>query len=300
MDLSVELAGVVLPHPVLVAAGCGGTGAELHRFTDIASVAGFVTRTITLDPVEDPAAGALARVSGSPSGVVAADGWPNPGLQSFLTSELPLLAASGARTFVSVAGRTLAEYAELARRLGTAPGVCGLEVTSAERDPLQLGRIVHVSRRDLPRGMPLLVKLAMSPLAVEQAQAAAENGADSVVLGRGPDALCLEPSTLAPRPGSAHSTLSGPAVRPLALRTVYDVHAALPHVPLVGVGGVCTGRDALAMLAAGASAVQLGTVLLSDPAAPGRVVDELAEELSNRRIDSVRDVVGVAQRAGVR
>lgn len=295
MDLTTKLAGVLIPDPVLVAAGCGGTGAELQPFTELGTVAGFVTRTITLDPAPDAGPdGTLARVSGTPSGVVTADGWPNPGLQSFVATELPFLAAAGARTFVSVAAHTLAEYAELARRLGTAPGICGVEVSSFEREPLQLGRIAHVARRELPRGMPLFIKLGLTPLAVEQARAAAENGADAVVLGHGPDALCLDAGTLAPRFGSALGVLGGPAIRPLALRTVYDVHAALPEVPLVGVGGVRTGQDALAMLAAGASAVQLGSVLLSDPAAPARVVAELAEEMERRGIDSVGDVVGVA------
>ena len=273
--MTVDLAGITLASPVLVASGCGGTGRELAAYADLTALGGFVTRSITLDPREDGAGPGLVE---TPSGFVRAAGLSNPGLDRFLTAELPWLAQQRVRTFVSVAASTLGEYAELARRLGRSPGVSGIEVNLSVPDPKSLGlfdarepfqaaRVVASIRKELPRGVLLTAKLGPDPLrVVEAARTVAEAGADAVVLVNEVPALLPDG-----RPGG----LTGPAIRPLALRCVADVHSQLPDLPLVGVGGIMTATDARAFLAAGATAVQIGSGLLHDPTCAARVAADL-------------------------
>ena len=288
-DLGVDLAGLALPSPLMTAAGCGGR--ELATYTDLTRLGAVVTRTVTLDP---QAGAAPPRLVETPSGVLSAAGHQNPGLQGFLATELPWYAQQGVRTVVSISASSLAEYAELARRVATAPGVAAVEVQLDVFDAYQTGKVVHVVRRDLPRGVPVLAKLAAGGDVVGLASAAAENGADAVVVAQGFPGLVLDPRTLRPALGSGAGLLSGPAVRALALRCVWEVHAALPELPVVGVGGISTGFDVLAMLAAGATAVQLGTVLLRDPSAATRIRDELLDELDRRDLGSAASAAGLA------
>ena len=289
VDLSTDLAGLAMPSPVMTAAGCGGR--ELAAYTDLAALGAVVTRTVTLDA---RAGSPPPRVVETPSGVVSAVGLQNPGLQGFLTTDLPWFAQRKVRTVVSVSAGSLAEYGELARRLATAPGVDAVEVHLEVSDAHQTGKAVHVVRRDLPHGMPVLAKLAAGGDVASLARAAVDNGADAVVVTQGFPALVIDPVTLRPALGAGPGLLTGPAVHALALRCVWDVHEALPHVPVVGAGGIRTGFDALAMLLAGATAVQLGSVLLRDPSAADRVTRELTDELASRDLKSAADAVGLA------
>ncbi len=304
VDLATVLAGLSMPTPVMTAAGCAVTGRELARFGDLGELGAFVTRSVTLDPRSGWPPPRLVETS---SGLLHAVGHQNPGLQGFLATELPWLAQRRVRTVVSVAGTTLAELAELARRVGTGPGVAAVEVNlaSANReargrpyggDPYQTGKVLSVVRREVPRGVPVLAKLVPESAVVDVAAAAVENGADALVLAHGFAGMAVDPLTWRPALGAGPGELSGPAVHPLAVRRVWDVHAALPDVPLVGVGGIATGYDALEMLLAGATAVQLGSVLLRDPSAPARVTEELRTELAARGVTRVADVVGIAHR----
>ena len=251
----------------------------------------MVTRTVTLDA---QAGSPPPRVAETPSGVLHATGAQNPGLQGFLATELPWYGQQGIRAVVSISAGSLAEYGELARRLATASGVGAVEVQLTVPDAYQTGKVLHVVRRDLPRGTTVLAKLAPGGDVVDQARAAVDSGADAVVLCQGFPALALDPTTLRPVLGAGGGLLSGPAVHALALRCVWDVHAALPDVPVVGVGGIRSGFDALAMLLAGATAVQLGSVLLRDPSAATRIRHELADELDRRDLKSAADAVGLA------
>jgi dihydroorotate dehydrogenase (NAD+) catalytic subunit len=287
--LATEVAGLVLPSPVLAAAGCAGP--ELAAYCDLATFGAVVTRTVTLDP---RAGAPMPRLVETSSGVLHATGRQNPGLEGFLATELPWYAQRQVRTVVSLSGGSLGEYAELARRVGTAPGVLAVEVHLSATDGYQTGKVVHVVRRDLPGEIPVLVKLGPGGDVVGLATAAAENGADAVVVTQGYPGLAIDAVTLRPAPGAGSGLLSGPAVHPLALRNVWDVHAALPDLPVVGAGGIRSGFDALSMLAAGACAVQLGSVLFRDPAAATRVSEELSGELDRRGIDRVADAIGIA------
>lgn len=263
-------------NPVMVAAGCGGTGRELAAMGALDQVGAFVTRTLTLDA---RVGGPAPRVAESPAGLVSAIGLQNPGIDQFLIRELPWLAAAKVHTHVSIAGATLGEHVDLARRLGQSPGVSGIEVNLSvpagiaqglfdAQEPFQAARVVAAVRRDLPRGIEVHAKLGPDPArVVETTRAVIEAGADAVVLANAAPALMPDG-----RPGG----LSGPALQPLALRCVHDVHLALPDVPIIGAGGIDTTAVARQFLAAGAGAVQIGTALLHDPTTAARIAADLA------------------------
>jgi len=260
-----RLAGLELPGPVLVAAGCGGTGRELEPYGGLGAIGAFVTRSISLDA--RPGADA-PRIVETPSGLLHAPG-PQPGLEPFLATELPALVRSGTRVVVSITGASLGEHAELARRLATAPGLAAIEV-AVGGEPFQAASVVAAVVRDLPRGLPVLAKLRPDLVrVVETARAVLDAGAAAVVVG---DAL---PAAL---PDGRPAGLSGPAIRPISLRCVTEVHSALPDADVVGAGGIATTADARSFLAAGAVAVQVGTALLHDPTTAARIAAELTEE----------------------
>ena len=262
-----------VPGPVMVASGCGGTGRELEPYAGPAGLDGldFVTRSITLDP---RSGGPGPRVAEVPGGLVNAVGLPNPGLEHFLATELPWLVRAGARVFVSIAGATMGEYADLARRLGRAPGVAGLEVNVGApdevgaglfeaREPYHSASVVAAVRRELGADRPVLAKLRPDvSRIVEGARSCHEAGATAIVVGNAVPAAFAD--------GRAGG-LRGPAVAPVALRCVGEVHRSLPDVPIIGCGGVSDVRSANAYLDAGALAVQVGTALLHDPTTVARL-----------------------------
>jgi dihydroorotate dehydrogenase (NAD+) catalytic subunit len=265
-----------LSHPVMVASGCGGTGRELAAYTDLTALGGFVTRSITLTPRPG---GAQPRILETPSGLVHAVDLHNPGLDQFLALELPWLAQQGVQVFVSVVGRTLGEYAELARRLGRTPGLAGIEVNLSPpdaagsgvfdvREPFHAASVLAAVRRDLPRGLPVLAKLRSDLVRVaETARAVLDAGADAVVVGN---------ALPAAMPDGRPAGLSGPAIGPLALRCLIEVLEAAPDAAVVASGGITTPADARTALDLGAVGVQVGTALLHDPTTAGRLAHDLA------------------------
>lgn len=281
------LAGLRLASPVVVAAGCGGTGRELAAYGALEALGAFTTRTITLDARRG---GPVPRLLETPSGLLHATGLPNPGVDGFLATELPWLLQQRARVVVSVAARSLGELAELARRLGTAPGVSAVEVNvsppdtgpepelMSAREPFQVGAAVAAVERELPRGVPVLAKLRPDAVrVVEAARAAVEAGAQALVVGQ---------ALPASMPDGRAAGLSGPAVGPLALRCLVEVLEAV-DVPVVAGGGVSTVADVRARLALGAVAVQVGAALLHDPTTAARLVaaldpDATSEETPTR------------------
>lgn len=280
--MTTTVAGLVLASPVLVASGCAGTGRELAGYAPLSTYGAVVTRSITRDP--RPGA-QLPSIAETAAGLVHATGLPNPGLDGFLATELPWLLTEGARVVVSVVARELGEYAEVARRLATAPGVSAVEVNLSQpdavaagvldvREPFHVGAAVSAVLRELPRGVPVLAKLRPDTVRVAEAvKVAADAGAAAVVIG---GAL---PASL---PDGRDAGLSGPAVRPLAMRCVADARRALDAVgatcDVVASGGIVTTRDARAFLDLGAVAVQVGSALLHDPTTAAR----LAAALSNK------------------
>ena len=281
VDLRVDLAGILLPNPVMTASGCAAAGRELDAFFDVADLGAVVTKSIMLDP---RAGRPTPRMAETPSGMLNSIGLQGPGIDSFLGQELPWLA----------------------RRVGSSPGVSAVEVNIscpnvANRgmvfacDPYQAAKVIAVVRRDVPRGVPVFAKLSPDVTdLVGVAEAVVAAGASGLSMINTTLGLAIDPGTLRPVLGGVTGGLSGPAIRPLALRCVWQVHQAMPDVPIIGIGGIKTGFDALAFLVAGASAVQVGTVIFHDPGAPMRIVAELRDELSRRAFTSAAQVVGLA------
>ena len=307
VDLSSDLAGLRLPNPVMTASGCAAAGRELDTFFDVAELGAIVTKSIMRDPRSGRP---TPRMAETPSGMLNSIGLQGPGIDSFLAKDLPWLVARGARPVVSIAGGTTEEFVELARRVVTSPGVSALEVNiscpNVENrglvfacDPVSASGVVAAVRAVVPAGLPLFAKLTPDVTdLVSVAASVVDAGADGLVLINTLLGMRIDPDTLRPLLGGVTGGLSGPAIRPVAVRCVWQVHRAMPDVPLIGVGGIRTGADALEFLAAGASAVQVGTVTFNDPSAPMRVARELADELARRGCAGPSDVVGIAHSRG--
>ena len=282
-DLSTSVGSVVLPNPVLVAAGCGGTGRELRPFTDLAALGALTTPSLTLDPQPGDRP---PRVAESPAGLITSAAWPNDGVDGFLLRDLPWLAGRGIRTIVSIAGTDAHSYAEAARRLDGVPGIVAIELNLYGDHE----RIITAVRRATT--LPLFAKLTTDGV-VAAARAAVRGGADAVTLINGLPAMTIDPGTLRPVPAGS-GALSGPAIHPVAVHAVSAVHEELPDLPIIGSGGVTTGWEALELVLAGASAVGIGTVLLRDPEAAGRITAELAAALETCHLPSLAAAIGRA------
>ena len=303
IDLSTVLADAHLDNPVMTASGCAASGRELDQFFDVADLGAVVTKSIMRDPRSGRPTPRMAETA---AGMLNSIGLQGPGIDAFLATDLPWLLQHDARPIVSIAGGTLGEYAELARRVGNTPGVAAVEVNiscpNVENrglvfacDPLQAARAVAVVRREAPRGVPVFAKLSPDVTSiVEIAAAVVDAGADGLVLVNTLLGMHIDPDTLRPSLGGITGGLSGPAIKPVAVRAVWQTARALPSVPIIGAGGVCSGADALEFLAAGATAVQVGTAIFHDPSAPVRVIRELRQELASRGIAKVSEVIGRA------
>jgi dihydroorotate dehydrogenase (NAD+) catalytic subunit len=256
-----------------------------------------VTKTVTPLPREG---NRPVRIAETDAGMLNSIGLENPGLEGLLADKLPRLAELGVPLWVSVGGFAASDYAEICAALEERPEVTTIELNlscpNVEEAPESAAEIVAAAR---PRtSKPLYVKL--SPAATdlpETAKSVHAAGADGLSLVNTIKGLVLEERTLEPQLGHELGGYSGPALKPIALAAVYQCYRAT-GMPIVGMGGVSTGRDALEFLAAGAAAVALGTVLFSDPEAPGRVRRELAEELAARGLSQPADATGLAHAGG--
>ena len=306
-DLTTRLGPLTLGNPVLTASGCAAAGRELDQFFDVAALGAVVTKSIMLQPRSGRA---TPRMAETPSGMLNSIGLQGPGIGAFLEHDLPWLHAKGARALVSIAGGATEEFAELARRLRAAPpgSVAGIEVNIscpnvANRglvfacDPGAAGEVVGAVRRASAPTVPVFAKLSPDVTdIVSVARSCVAAGADGLSLINTVLGMAIDPHTLRPVLAGVTGGLSGPAIRPIAVRCVWQVHAALPDVPLIGMGGVRTGLDALELILAGASAVSVGTAVFGDPSAPVRVIKELRHALVERGFASVSEAVGYAHR----
>ncbi len=308
VDLRTKLGHVELPSPVLTASGCAGAGRELSRFTDVAKLGAVVTKSIMLAP---RAGRPTPRMAETPSGMLNSIGLQGPGIDAFLQRDLPWLLSQGARAVVSIAGSSAAEYAELARRLSDAPGVTAIEVniscpnvedrgTVFACDPNAAAAVIEAVRASARYDIPVFAKLSPDVTdIVTIARACVAAGADGLSLINTLLGMAIDTQTMRPALAGVTGGLSGPAIRPIAVRCIWQVRQALPDVPIIGMGGVRTGRDALELILAGAAMVSLGTVIFHDPGACDRVLRELGDELARAGAERLSDVIGLAhQRAG--
>jgi dihydroorotate dehydrogenase (NAD+) catalytic subunit len=304
-DLTTTLGSFTLPNPVLTASGCAASGRELNQFFDVSALGAVVTKSIMLRPRSGRP---TPRMAETPSGMLNSIGLQGPGIDAFIENDLVWLAAHDARTVVSIAGGHTDEYVALARRLYGNPAVSMIEVNIScpnvesrgqvfACDPLASSRVIAAVRRVADPKVPVFAKLSPDVTdIVSIARACVDAGADGLSLINTLLGLVIDTDTLAPVLGGVTGGLSGPAIRPVALRCVWQVHAALPHVPILGMGGIQTGLDALQFVLAGASAVSVGTAVFGDPSAPVRVLAELEHALVERGFASMADAVGYAHR----
>jgi len=302
-DLRTRIGHLDLPSPILTASGCAGTGRELAQFTDVARIGAVTTKSVTLEP---RAGNPAPRLAETPSGMLSSPGLQGPGIDGFLQRDLPWLLSRGARAIVSVAGHSAREYGELASRLSDAAGVTAIEVNlgcpdaaAAGRpfalDPAAAGQVVAAVRGSARYDIPVFAKLSPEVTDIAAvARACVAAGADGLSMINTLPGMAIDPVSLRPALAGLTGGLSGPAIRPVAVRCVWQVREALPDVPIIGAGGVRTGRDALELLLAGAALVAVGTVLFHDPSACSRIQRELEEELGARGVERVSDIVGRA------
>jgi dihydroorotate dehydrogenase (NAD+) catalytic subunit len=304
VDMSTELGRLVVPDPVFTASGCAAAGRELAAFNDLTAIGGVVTKSIQLAPRSGRP---TPRMAETPSGMLNSIGLQGPGIDTFLANDLRWLTEQGVCAAVSIAGSSVDEYSKLAQRLRGQP-VALVEVNIScpnveDRgqvfacDPMAATAVIEAVRRATAATVPVFAKLSPDVTDIVRiAQACVDAGADGLTLINTTLGIAIDPTTMRPTLAGVTGGLSGPAIRPMAVRCVWQVHAALPDTPIMGVGGIRTGLDALEFVLAGACAVQVGTVIFNDPSAPTRISHELSTALTERGFDRLRDAVGLAHR----
>ncbi len=299
------LGSASLPNPILTASGCAGSGKELSQFFPLTQLGAIVTKSIM---IKARSGRATPRMAETPSGMLNSIGLQGPGVDHFLANDIPWLAAQGARTIVSIAGETVEDYAVLARKMRNLPGVVGLEVNISCPNVENRGMVfschpetaraaIEAVRRNIGGDLPIIAKLSPDVTdIVAIAKEVAHAGADGVALINTLLGMVIDTNSMAPKLAQKTGGLSGPAIRPVAIRAVYQVHAALPQLPILGMGGITSGRDAFEFILAGARAVSVGTATFGNPTAVIKVKDELEAILVEKGFSSVEQAVGYAHR----
>ena len=305
IDMSTDLGGVVLPSPVLTASGCAAAGRELDQFFDITELGAVVTKSVMLQPRSGRP---TPRMAETPSGMLNSIGLQGPGIDRFIEHDLAWLSERGARTIVSIAGGTVDEYAKLAARLRIARGVAAIEVNISCPNVENRGQVfacevgsaadvIQAVRRHSDPRMPIFAKLSPDVTdIVSIAGAVVRAGATGVSVINTLLGMVINTDTMRPHLAGTTGGLSGPAIRPVAVRCVWQIRQAFPDLPIIGMGGIRTGLDALEFVLAGATAVSVGTVVFHDPSAPVRIHDELQRALVERGFTSLRQAISYAHR----
>ncbi len=299
--LATSLCGIALKNPVLAASGTFGYGVEFSSLVDLNKMGGIVVKGLSREAI---AGNPPPRVFEAEAGMMNSVGLQNIGVQAFAKEKLPLLRRYQTPVFANVFGYALEDYAEVVRVLEDHEGVAAYELNVScpntkhggiffSSDPGLLGQLVSAVRQVARR--PVIVKLSpnvgsIQPLAV----AAEDGGADAISLVNTFISLAIDLKTRKPRLGAGFGGLSGPAIKPIALRMVFEAARAV-KIPVVGLGGIASGEDAAEFLIAGATAVEVGTATFWDPRSPLRIAGEMDAFLKKERIDSVRQLVGTIE-----
>lgn len=298
VDLRVRVGSLELPNPVLLASGCCGYGDELSRFVDLSDVGGLMVKGTTLEPREG---NPPPRIAETPSGMLNSIGLQNPGVDRVIAEKLPWLSGLGVPVIVNVSGSRPEDYVECARRLADAPTAHAIELNvscpNVKAGGIQFGvepRALEVLtcavREVFPR--TLIVKLTPNVTDIgEMARAAVAGGADALSAINTLVGMSVDIATRRPTLHRTMGGLSGPAIRPVAVRCTWQVARAV-SVPVIGMGGITCAEDALEFLLAGASAVAVGTASLIDPGVHRRVIQGIAEYCQKERVLSAREIVG--------
>src|SRR5579862_8167822 len=296
--LAITLCGIRLRNPVIAASGTFGYGVEFEKLVDLNALGGLVVKGLSREPIEG---NPPPRVYETAAGMLNSVGLQNIGVRVFVADKLPALAQFQTAVFANIFGYQSEDYAEVVRVLEDHPGLAGYELNVScpntrcggiyfSSDPALLGEVVTAVKRVAHR--PVIVKLSPNVSAIEPlARAAEESGADALSLVNTFVALAVDARTRRPRLGAGFGGLSGPAIKPIALRLVYQAARSV-KIPVIGLGGIATGEDAAEFLVAGACAVEVGTATFWDARSPVRVARELGEFLKKEGISNVREIVG--------
>ena len=305
VDMSTTLGNAWFPTPIFTASGCASSGKELSQFFALKDVGAIVTKSVMTKPRHGRP---TPRMAETPSGMLNSIGLQGPGIDAFLAHDLPWLVEQKARVIVSIAGETIEEYSTLARKLRSASGISAVEVNiscpNVENrglvfacDPDASRRVIDGVRKTIGGELPIIAKLSPDVTNLpEIAKGVVDAGADALALINTVLGMVINLETMKPHLGGKTGGLSGPAIRPIAVRAIYQVHAAFPHVPILGMGGVASGRDALELILAGASGISVGTASFGNPTALISVQNELRDLLAARGFATLRQAIGYAHR----
>ena len=301
VDLTTRLGSLVFPNPVMTASGTAGHGHELADHLDPALLGAVVVKSLHAEPWDGNPA---PRVHATPAGMLNSVGLQGPGVEAWLEHDLPDLLATGARVVASIWGRTVEEFARAAELLADAPKeVVAVEVNAScpnleDRRALfahSTTATAEVVAAAAAAGRPLWAKLSPNtPDLPDVAAAAVAAGAEAVTVANTVLGMVIDTEARRPLLGAGRGGLSGPAIRPVAVRAVFDTHEALPDVPIIGVGGVASAVDAVEFLMAGASAFQVGTATFADPAAPALILRDLGRWCDNHGVAHLNELIGAA------
>lgn len=297
-DLTTQLCGLTLKNPVLASSGTFGYGLELDSILDLNALGGFIVKGLSREPI---AGNKAPRVTETAAGMLNSIGLQNIGVEAFVREKLPKLAKLNTAVFANVFGYAPEDYVEVLRVLEEAEGLAGYELNVScpntkhggmqfGADPQLLGEVVGLARRAVTK-RPLIVKLSPNVTDIGQmARAAEEAGADAISLINTVQAMAVDARTRKPKIGAGMGGLSGPAVKPIALRMVYQASKAVT-IPVIGIGGVAAGEDVAEFLLCGATAVQVGTASFWDPKSPHRIARELNRFLDGEGVKAAADLV---------
>ncbi|MCX6450144.1 MAG: dihydroorotate dehydrogenase [Actinobacteria bacterium] len=305
-DYTTSLGAAKFENPIFTASGCASSGKELSQFFDLRELGALVTKSIMTKPRSGRATPRMAETA---SGMLNSIGLQGPGIDIFLEKDIPWLQEQGVSTVVSIAGESVDDYGILARKMRSVTGVKALEVNiscpNVENrgmvfacNPVTARAAIEAVRRNIGGELPIIAKLSPDVTnIVEIAEEVVAAGADALALINTVLGMVIDTNTMRPKLAGKTGGLSGPAIRPVAVRAIYQVHAALPHVSILGMGGVTNGREALELILAGASAVSIGTANFGNPTATMLVKSELQELLIAKGFNSLQEAVGYAHRA---
>jgi len=305
VDMSTTLGSAWFPSPIFTASGCASSGKELAQFFALKDIGAVVTKSVMTKPRHGRP---TPRMAETPSGMLNSIGLQGPGIDSFLANDVPWLLEQKARVIVSIAGETIEEYATLARKLRSVSGLSAVEVNiscpNVENrglvfacDPDASRRVIDGVRKTIGGELPIIAKLSPDVTDLPSiAKGVVDAGADALALINTVLGMVINLDSMRPHLGGKTGGLSGPAIKPVAVRAIYQVHAALPHVPILGMGGVSSGRDALELILAGASGVSVGTASFGNPTALIQIRDELQTLLAARGFATLSQAVGYAHR----
>ena len=305
LDFSTKIGSKRFSNPIFTASGCASSGQELSQFFSLTEIGAIVTKSIM---TKARTGRATPRMAETPSGMLNSIGLQGPGIDAFLENDIPWLVANSAKIIVSIAGETVDEYGVLARRLRAVPGISAVEVNISCPNVENRGQVfachpdtatavIESVRRNIGGELPIVAKLSPDVTnIVEIAQSVINAGVDGLALINTLLGMVIDTNTMKPKLAGKTGGLSGPAIRPIAVRAIYQVHQAFPNTPIVGMGGVASGRDAFELVLAGASAVSIGTATFGNPTAVLQIRDQLSELLLERGITDFRDAIGFAHR----